>query len=80
MSEQNETNKLMQEFLDTMQEVIVCPYCGDQNQLDPPLPCCGEVHAEQAWLLNPETDAEVLLYDSDLQAAFNKWKEERTNV
>lgn len=34
-------------FHEKQQPAIVCPYCMEPNQLDPPLPCCKEVHAEE---------------------------------
>lgn len=33
---------------------ILCPYCGKPNQLDPPLLCCGEMHAEKFYFADDE--------------------------
>lgn len=39
---------------DLLETIIVCPYCCEQNQLDPPKLCCGELHAEEAYLIDDE--------------------------
>lgn len=71
-NEQND--KLMDQFLDTLDKTIVCPYCGAENQLDPPLLCCGEVHAEEAYI---DENEEVILA-SELKEAFQSWLNERS--
>lgn len=54
---------IMEELLDSLDRVVVCPYCYRHNQLDPPLLCCGEVHAEEAW----ETEDGEIIRDSELE-------------
>lgn len=68
-----ENTKLREVFMDTLDSVIVCPYCGEENQLDPPLLCCSEVHACSAWR---DVDEEVYL-ESELDAAFTTWLQRR---
>jgi hypothetical protein len=58
-------------FMETLEETVVCPYCGDSNQLDPPLLCCGEVHAERAWRVDDED--ETFLMEHELSAACDVW-------
>lgn len=43
------------EFMSTLTKVVICPYCGEPNQLDPALLCCGEVHAEEVYDNGEET-------------------------
>jgi hypothetical protein len=62
-------SKQFQDFMKTLLPVVVCPYCCQKNQLDPPLPCCDEVHAEEAWL---NSEDEVIL-ESELETAFKEW-------
>ena len=33
-------------------EITVCPYCMNEVRADPHMGCCGEVHAERAYVLN----------------------------
>ena len=61
------------EFMSTLEEAILCPYCGVENQLDPPTLCCGEVHAEAAWL----NEDEEAVYESDLPELFDAWLKEQ---
>jgi len=53
----------MKEDRSDWEEVVVCPYCMEFNQLDPPIGCCGEGHAQKAWL---KPDGEIVL-DYDLE-------------
>jgi hypothetical protein len=61
------------EFLATLEPGIFCPYCGEPNQLDPPMLCCGEVHAEEGWF---NADDEALRSDEfdDALKEFTKLK------
>ena len=54
-----------------IEATIICPYCGDPNQLDPPMVCCGEIHAEEALL---DSNGEIIA-ESELNKAFEKWLE-----
>ena len=67
---------LYQEFLATLEAIIVCPYCGqgyDKATVEYDK-CCGKNHPTEAWLQYPNTkEQQVILYDSDLQSAFNEW-------
>ncbi len=57
------------EFLKTLDKAIRCPYCGEDNQLDPPRCCCGEMHAAETWL-----DKNGNLYqDDELEGAFQEY-------
>jgi hypothetical protein len=67
------TEELIEAFKATLEKIIVCPYCGKHNQLDPPLLCCGEVHAEEAW---EDEDGEIYL-EADLLSAATDWKKEQ---
>lgn len=60
-------NKLDQ-YLDTLALTILCPYCGEPNQLDPPSACCGEVHAEEMY-----DDGDTLFSKSELRHYFEAW-------
>jgi len=68
-----ENDKLMDEFMDTLQEVVVCPYCGDENQLEPAIQCCGEIHAEKAY---KDEDGDIYM-DSELDELFAHWLKSR---
>lgn len=53
----------------------VCPYCGDDSDLDSPKACCGERHAEEQWVSESESlDSEAM------QKAFDAWLEERAEA
>lgn len=69
-------DQLADEFMDTLERIVVCPYCGKDNQLDPPLPCCGEVHAEEAW---ESPNGEVIM-ENELDDAFRAWLNKRGEV
>lgn len=61
--------QLLEAFMETLESVVVCPYCMEPNQLDPPLCCCSEVHATEAW---EQPNGEILLED-DLNSAAIEW-------
>ena len=61
-------------FLSELDTAILCPYCGDENQLDPPLLCCGEVHAEQFYILGDD-----ILEGIALQREYESWLDARSN-
>lgn len=35
--------------------IIVCPYCMEYVQIEPTTLCCGEVHAQEAYLFEDDT-------------------------
>ncbi len=55
-------------FLNTLTKEVICPYCGNPNQLDPPILCCGEVHAEEVY-----SDGEETFTENCLEKMFQKW-------
>lgn len=61
--------ELLAAFKKTLTATIVCPYCGEANQLDPPLLCCGENHAEEAY---KNKDDEVIM-ESELHFEALSW-------
>jgi len=77
MSQHIEQSDLFEEFCEERdyQRRIICPYCGDDNQLDPPLSCCGEIHAEIVW-----DNGREYLDNKDILRAFNVWIEERRSA
>jgi len=63
-------------------EVNICPYCGDIVEIDPHMGCCGEVHAEPAYLFDGETYLvdEVELYKPILDTiywTYRRWTSKR---
>ena len=66
-------DKLRDEFLDSLEEVGLCPYCMDRVRLEPTDLCCGEVHGEVGY----ETPDGEYLLESDLDAAFKAWLSKR---
>ena len=78
-----ENDKLMDEFMETLNPVIVCVYCGDikaqgtdPTVVEPSMGCCHESSAHFA-VAHTSQDGEILLYDSDLQEAFKAWLADR---
>lgn len=55
-------------FLATLKKEIICPYCGKLNQLDPPIECCGEVHAEEVY-----DNGDEIFTSNCLEKEFSKW-------
>ncbi len=46
----------------------VCPYCMNAVQIEPHMGCCGEVHAEKAYLVELEAGADLeLLLESECE-------------
>lgn len=46
--------------LEIEDKVLVCSYCMQPN---PPKPCCGEIHVEEAYLLVDGTIISIKEYD-----------------
>lgn len=57
------------QFLATLDERTVCPYCGDDVDRDMPN-CCSEIHSEIVYDNGEETLSEG---DGSLEKAFTKW-------
>ena len=57
------------QFKNSLETTIACPYCGDPNQLDPALLCCGEVHAQLFYIVGDE-----LVDERDLESHYGKLK------
>lgn len=83
-----ENDKLYETFLETLEPCMACPYCGDikatksdydyyPDEITQKHPCCSEVHVTETYIQDFGKTNEVLLYDSDIKAAFNKWLEDR---
>lgn len=49
------------------EEMYVCPYCGNVTEIEPTRLCCGELHAEKAYILKGDDgvylDSEVIFKD-----------------
>jgi hypothetical protein len=56
-------------FKASLDTTIACPYCGEPNQLDPALLCCGEVHAQLFYVIGDE-----LIDERDLMSHYGKLK------
>jgi hypothetical protein len=69
--------RLYELFLSTLNKTIACPYCGDDNQLDPPLLCCGEVHAQEFYT---DKDGDLLYDKQDLNKLYMEWLAEREDA
>lgn len=61
-----ENDKLYAEFMDTLETVNVCPYCGHPKEEGDP--CCHEVHDEIMW-----DNGDEYISEDDLEAYFKKW-------
>jgi hypothetical protein len=73
-----ENDRLYELFIDSLDTEIACPYCGEPNQIDPPMLCCGELHAEKFYVIN-----EDLVGMQDIRMinrAFEKWLCARENA
>lgn len=52
-------------------EVMVCPYCMSEVQTDPHMGCCGEVHADKAYMVLVELITVELFLESEVEIDMN---------
>ena len=69
--------RMLEKFESELEQTVVCPYCMEPNQIDPPLLCCHEVHAEECQMI-PLNDGDWAFLDEEGKAeAFKMWLEEQ---
>jgi hypothetical protein len=70
MSQDYDRDQLLELFLEFsgFEHKVVCPYCGDDSEIEPTKLCCGEVHSGWYWVNDSETLDEV-----DFIKAFKRW-------
>ena len=66
---------LYDQFLETLEEVEVCSYCGNDSVCDV-RGCCGESHTETAYV----DEANELIRDDELDSAYAEWRKKQMRV